>query len=454
MKFLLILAAAAGLARAAEIPTTAIDQAVADILRDTLVPSASVAIVKDGKIEFAKAYGMARLSPKTPAAEGMRYKIGSNSKQFVAAAILMLAEEGKLSLSDPVSKYVPGLTRGAEITIRQLLSHTSGYQDYYPLDYVAPFMTQRASPQGIIDTWAKKKLDFEPGAEWQYSNTNYTICGLIIEQLTGKPLYDFWKARIFEPLQMTSAIDAERTAWSPQDPDGHTRHALGPPRVAVPEAPGWLYAAGPLAMSASDLARWNLNLLNGGLLKPESYEEMTTPPKLNSGEATRYALGLSIGKTAAGHRRWAHGGGTSGFVSQNMLYPDDKLAITVLTNGEDGAAGRIHREIERILLEPTVQAASAGARKIFEGLQAGRLERDLLTSDALAYFTAQVVKDYQASLKPLGAVTSFAQAGTAERGGMTIRSYRVKTAAKSLTISTFVDPSGKFAQFLISPAGE
>ncbi len=461
MKLLLLAICSAALAARAELPAptrASIDQAVADILHDTLVPSASIAIVKDGKIEFAQAYGSARLRPEVKAQAGMRYKIGSNSKQFVAAAMMMLVEEGKVSLSDPVSTYIPGLTRGKDITILHLLSHTSGYQDYYPLDYVAPFMTHRATPQSIMDTWARKTLDFEPGAQWQYSNTNYTIAGVIIEQLTGQPLYDFWKTRIFDPLRMTTAIDAERTAWSAADPEGHTRNALGPLRATAPEAPGWLFAAGPLAMSASDLARWNLNLLNGGLLKPSSLEAMTTPPKLNNGEPTRYALGLGIGKMSTGHRRWSHGGGTAGFVSQNAVYPDDRIAITVLTNGEDGAASRIHRELERIMFEPETQAASAAAlekaRKIFAGLQAGRVERDLLTSDALAYFAPQVVKDFQASLYPLGAPMAFREMGTAERGGMTVRSYQVKTRTRTVNISTFVEPSGKFAQFLISPAGE
>jgi D-alanyl-D-alanine carboxypeptidase len=445
----------------AELPNAtrdAIDHAVAGVLKDTLVPSASIAVVKDGKIEYAQAYGLARLNPKMQNAASMRYKIGSNSKQFVAVAILMLAEEGKLSLSDPVSKYVPGLTRGNDITIRHLLSHTSGYQDYYPLDYVAPFMTHTATPQSIIDTWAKKALDFEPGAEWQYSNTNYTIAGVIVEKLTGKPLFEFWKTRIFEPLGMTTAIDAERTTWAASDPEGHTRHALGPLRPALQEAPGWLFAAGPLAMSASDLARWDVNLMNGGLLKPASLEALTTPAKLNSGNPTGYGLGLGIGKTSTGHRRWAHGGGTAGFISQNVTYPDDHIAIAVLTNGEAGAAGRIHGEIEQIMLEPATNAATTAAtdnaRKIYDGLAAGRVERGLLSSDAQAYFTPQTVKDFEASLKPLGTPTSFNETRSAERGGMTIRVYQVKTKSKTVVISTFVDPAGKFAQFLIYPTGE
>ncbi len=118
----------------------------------------------------------------------MRYSIGSISKQFTAAAILLLQEQGKLSLDDPVGKYIPGLTRGNEVTIREILSHTSGYQDYWPEDYVMTPMQGPETAQQILDTWAKKPLDFEPGTQWQYSNTNFVIAGRIVEVVTGEPL--------------------------------------------------------------------------------------------------------------------------------------------------------------------------------------------------------------------------------------------------------------------------
>ncbi len=137
-----------------------IDKVATDTLARTGVPSASVAIVKDGQIVYLKAYGDATLEPKTPATPQMRYSIGSISKQFTAAAILLLQEQGKLSLDDKVSKYIPELTRANEVTIRQLLSHTSGYQDYWPQDYVMPGMLQATTAQKITETWAKKPLDF------------------------------------------------------------------------------------------------------------------------------------------------------------------------------------------------------------------------------------------------------------------------------------------------------
>ena len=144
-----------------------IDRTATQVLEATGVPSASVAIVQEGRIVYTQAYGQARLNPRLMATPGMRYSIGSVSKQITATAILMLAEEGKLKLDDPVGKFIPGLTRGDEVTIRQILSHTSGYQDYYAEDYTMTPMQKPTTAQYIIDTWAKKPLDFEPGTEWQ-----------------------------------------------------------------------------------------------------------------------------------------------------------------------------------------------------------------------------------------------------------------------------------------------
>ena len=187
--FILAARVAAGAGVTLDAPLrAAIDAAAREALAATGAPSASVAIVRGGEIAYVQAYGSARLDPVESARPSMRYSIGSVSKQFTATAILMLADEGKLSLDDPISKFVPGLTRGNEITIRQILSHTSGYQDYWPQDYVPPFMLQPTTAQAILDRWAKKPLDFEPGAQYQYSNTGYVLAGLIVEKASGQPL--------------------------------------------------------------------------------------------------------------------------------------------------------------------------------------------------------------------------------------------------------------------------
>ena len=191
-----------------------IDRIAAQVLEATGVPSASIAVVQHGKLVYTHAYGFARLAsgsdPAVPATPYMRYSIGSISKQFTAAAILILQEQGKLSIDDPVGKFIPGLTRGNEVTIHQILSHTSGYQDYWPEDYVMTPMLAPESAQQILDTWAKKPLDFEPGTQWQYSNTNYVIAGRVVETLTGQPLMDLLTGRIFRPLGMTSVWNSDQ----------------------------------------------------------------------------------------------------------------------------------------------------------------------------------------------------------------------------------------------------
>ena len=191
-----------------------IDRIAGDVLAASGVPSASVAAVSDGKVVYVHAYGNARLDPVTPAKPEMRYSIGSISKQLTAAAVLLLAEDGKLTLDDPVGKYVPNLTRGDAVTIRQILSHTSGYPDYAPQDYMVPEWQKPVSADALLARWARAALEFDPGTKWQYSNTNFVIAGLIVEKVAGMPLVDFLTARVFKPLAMTSVtntdLDCER----------------------------------------------------------------------------------------------------------------------------------------------------------------------------------------------------------------------------------------------------
>ena len=215
INFLLRLLAVVIVLTSAAVPATAqtqlspelqgkIDKLATDALARSGVPSASVAVVKDGRIAYLKAYGNAKIEPKTLATPEMRYSIGSISKQFTAAAVLLLQEQRKLTLDDKVAKYIPDLTRANEVTIRQLLSHTSGYQDYWPQDYVMPMMLQPVTPQKILEMFAHKDLDFDPGTKWQYSNTNYVIAGVIVEKVSGMPLLEFLQKNVFTPLGMKS----------------------------------------------------------------------------------------------------------------------------------------------------------------------------------------------------------------------------------------------------------
>ena len=433
--------------------TAKIDDIAAQVLADTGAPSASVAVVKDGKIVHVKAYGNARLEPATPARSEMRYSIGSVSKQFMAAAILLLQNDGKLSLDDRVGRYLPDLTRANEITIRQLLSHTSGYQDYYPLDYVAPFMQRPVTAEGILDTWARKPLDFDPGTRWQYSNTNFVAAGRILEKVTGIPLWSFLEARVFRPLGMTSAIDLAQHDLAATDAAGYTRFGLGPLRPAPPEGRGWLFAAGELAMTAHDLALWDISLIEHTLLKPAALDTMMTPVRLKDGASTGYGLG--VGTRGAGqHRKVSHGGAVSGFVSLNTVWPDEGTAVVVFTNLDgSNAPGAITDQIAPLLIaqaeDPHAAQELEAARQIFSGLQQGKIDRSLLTSDADAFFTPQVLSDAAASLKPVGTPDNFRQVSVELRGGMTYRHFEIRGKGKVLHLSTFTTPDGKLAQYLI-----
>jgi CubicO group peptidase (beta-lactamase class C family) len=433
-----------------------IDDAAHQVLTVTGVPSASIAVVKDGQVVFTQAYGDARVDPKLAASTTMRYGVGSISKQFTAAAILLLQEQGKLKLDDPVGKYLPTLTRANEVTIRQLLSHTSGYQDYWPQDYLMPFIMKPTTPEKIMDQWARKPLDFEPGTKWQYSNTNFTIAGAIIEKVSGKPILQFLTDNIFRPLGMHSVIDIDETHPTETDAVGYLRYALGPPRVAPLEGKGWMFAAGELYMTPADLAKWNISMINQTILKPASYKEMQTEVRLKNGEGTHYGLGVSL-FSEQGHRVVEHSGEVSGFVAENIVLPDDKIAVTVLTNQDaSSAAGQIGEKITSFLLpsQPGATSSSADldrARRVFEGLQQGKIDRSQFTDDANFYFTDQALQDFASSLGPLGTIQEFTASRTTLRGGMTYRGYRVKIGGRSLSISIYEMPDGKYEQYLVEP---
>lgn len=429
-----------------------VDRIVAEVLKQTGTPSASVAIVQGGRLVHARAYGDARVEPtKTAATVEMRYSIGSISKQFTAAAILLLVEQGKLTLDDPVARFLPGLTRGAEVKVRDLLAHTSGYQDYWPQDYVTEIMKRDVSADDILDMWAKKALDFDPGTQWQYSNTGYVAAALIVEKAGGQPYFEFLKQRVFVPLGMSTVIDLDRASPSEVDAAGYTRYAQSPLRAAPKEGKGWLFGAGALSMTPSDLAKWNIALLERRILQPTSYAVFQREVLLKNGVGTDYSLGLDV-SLRGDHRALEHGGAVSGFLASNLLFPDDGAAITVLTNDDVGdAANAISAKLMPLLFERQdgKAASEARAKVVFTQLQKGKIDRALFSANANAYFTDTVLKDIAASTKALGAPTKVEQASQKLRGGMLFRQMMITCRKKTLTVRERDLPDGKIEQFLI-----
>jgi len=427
------------------------------MLADSGVPSISLAIVEHGKLVYAKAFGKASLDPSRAADPQTRYAIGSISKQFTTAAILLLAQEGKLSLDDKVSKYFPDLTSANEITIRELLSHTSGYEDYAPQDYTIPEQTKPTTPQAILDKWAKMPLNFAPGTKWQYSNTNYVLAGQIFEKVSGEDLVKFLDAKIFRPLGMTSAGDCG-TDKTPDDAVAYTRYALGPSRPAMREGHGWFSGAGELCMTPTDLAKWDVAFLHKQILSSRSYDEFTREVLLPDGDRTHYALGLDVDSFDNRIPMISHSGEVSGFLALNRVFPTRDAAVVVLSNQDAiDLIGPVGNEISRWILEPEYRTQGGAASPaeiaqvsgILEGLQQGRIDRSLLTSNDNFYFTDVVLHDIQASLAPLGKLESVTRVRQSLRGGMTFRLYQAKFEKKTLGVTVYLTPDGHYEQFLV-----
>ena len=429
-----------------------IDAEVKRLLDATGVPSAQVGIVLDGRVAYTAAFGKARLTTDLPATVSMHYPVGSITKQFTAACVLLLVEDGKMTLEDPVSKWFPELTRAKDVTVRMLLSHTSGYSDYAPQDYTIPAWTKPAEPLKIVRDWATKPLDFEPGTKWQYSNTNFVLAASIVEKVGGQPFWTLLKTRVLDPLQMREVLNLD-TDRARLEPEGTERHALGPLRPATLEAPGWYFGDASLAMPIGDLLKWDISIMDEALLKPQSYKSMETEVLLKNGAPTGYGLAVDVAMRN-GHRVISHSGEVGGFVAANMVMPDDRMAVAVLTNQEaSSAAGTIAMAVWGILGQPKTSDGNSPAESqvaaILNGLEDGQLDRSALTEDCSYYFSKQTVDDFASSLKPLGQVVEIKQTREMLRGGMTMRAFAVSFKSKRVNVSTYTMADGKLEQFLV-----
>jgi CubicO group peptidase (beta-lactamase class C family) len=287
-------------------------------------------VARDGQVLFSKGYGFANLEWKIPNTPDTKFRLGSVTKQFTAASILLLEERGKLSVEDPVKKYMPDAPAAWDkITIRHLLTHTSGipnftgFEDYRKLE---PF---KATPAELVARFRDKPLDFQPGEKWSYSNSGYVLLGYLIEKITGESYEKFVTENIFTPLGMKDTGYDSNTAIIARRADGYEiardgyQHA-GFIHMSIPHAAGALYS------TTEDLLKWEQGLYGGKVLKPASLEKMTTPFLEN------YAFGVGV-QTAGGRKKISHGGGIEGFSTVLEYYPDDKLAVVVLENSTGAA---------------------------------------------------------------------------------------------------------------------
>src|SRR5437868_15281443 len=301
----------------------------------------SVLVARDGKVLLSHGYGYANFEWAIPNSPTTKFRLGSITKQFTAACILLLEQRGKLKIDDPVKKYMADAPAAWDkITIYHLLTHTSGIPSFTGFPDYRSTEAVSTTPEQLIARFRDKPLEFEPGTRWNYSNSGYVLLGYLIEKISGQSYGDSVQQNIFTPLGMkdsgydsNAAIIAHRAA-------GYT------PGKGGPENAGFVhmsipFSAGALYSTTEDLLRWEQGLFGGKVLKAESLTKMTTPFKQD------YAFGLAV-STNNGHKVIEHGGGIEGFNTQLSYYPDDKLVVAVLANLNGPFAGQIAGKLAQV----------------------------------------------------------------------------------------------------------
>lgn len=340
-------------------------------------PGAAVIVVKNGKVVFRRGYGIANLELNVPVRPEMVFRLCSVTKQFTAAAIMMLVEEGKVSLADDITKYLPNYpTSGKKITIENLLTHTSGIPDY--LNKLWPDrMTENLTPKQVIEVFKNEPLAFEPGTKADYSNSNYVLLGAIIENVSGKPYRQFIEEQIFKPLGMKHSYYDRPQGIVPNRVSGYLRKDDAYINAAYLNM-NQLYAAGALCSSVDDLALWDAAMDSEKLLKRASWDRMLTPYRLPSGETSPYASGWAVSQLQ-GRTVVSHAGGLPGFRAYVLRMPQDHVYVALLSNDETAETQPevVARRIAAIAIgapiaEAKVVALDAAALDAFVGqYQAG-----------------------------------------------------------------------------------
>ncbi|RNF31791.1 hypothetical protein NM04_05360 [Massilia aurea] len=300
-------------------------------------PGATVIVVKNGKTVFRKAYGAADVAAKTPLTPGTVLRLGSITKQFTAVAILMLAEEGKLALNDPITRFFPDYpTQGKVITVEHLLTHTSGIVSYTGKPGYVSTMAKDLTVAQMIDGFRNDPLEFEPGTQFRYNNSGYFLLGAIIERVSGTSYASFLEQRIFTPLGMKdTAYEGVERSSAPRAA-GYSAQEKGF-APAQPLSMSQPYAAGALVSTVDDLAKWDAAIASGKLLKPASWKMAFTSYKLSPEKSTDYGYGWGVG-TLQGTPMVDHGGGINGFRTHALRLPEQKVFVAVLSNADSGNA--------------------------------------------------------------------------------------------------------------------
>ena len=315
-------------------------------------------VIKNGHMRTHFFAGSANLEWPSRVDAGTEFEIGSVSKQFAAASILLLVQDGKLSLDDHITKFFTNAPAAwKDVKVRNLLSHTSGIANYDGLDGFE--LRQHLTQAQFIGRLAKEPMNFAPGESWSYCNSGFNLLGYIVEDVSGQNYWDFLQQRIFTPLRMTSTTRRDPDRIIPHRAAGYVfaNGSQTPRDYDITD----LFAAGAIVSTVGDLAKWDAALLSNTLLNESSRQLWWTPAHLNNGkdisnqrhgEAGSYGFGWFI-NTVSGHQNIGHSGITSGFSAANEMFPDDHLTIIILSNTDEGTfAGEVANKVARLLLPP------------------------------------------------------------------------------------------------------
>jgi D-alanyl-D-alanine carboxypeptidase len=345
-------AGSAALAELTPSEVAAIDKIASTVIERKATPSVAIGIAKNGRLVFAKGYGYRNLDDRVPADADTMYGIGSNTKQFTAAAILMLRDEGKLDVDAPVGRYLPGIPHGNEVLIRNLLTHTGGYAEFTEIDDIDRLGARPATNDEILETVVGRPLGFKPGTKWQYSNTAFVMLARIIEKLSGMSYSEFLRTRIFDPLGMTRTRYEDQQLVESNRATGYTRFAMGEQEHEAHLDYTWFSGAGAIESTVADLEKWNNAIDRGTLLTPASREMMHATFKLADGTDTHYGFGLFMRSLPGGKHVVLHGGDTTGFGTQDARFVEDGIDIIVLTNQEPASYNAVMNALYRVVVTP------------------------------------------------------------------------------------------------------
>jgi D-alanyl-D-alanine carboxypeptidase len=440
-----------------EVDPAAIDKAIVQAMEQHKLPGLSVGVMHHGKVILVKGYGFASIQSREPVTSGTMFAAGSITKQFACVLALQLADEGRLSMDDRVSKYFPKAYRGGDVALMDLANHVSGYRDYYPLDFIDRAKAKPRAASLIVDEHVDS-MEFEPGTRWVYSNTGFLMLGEVVARVAGAPLQQVLEQRVLRPLGMTHSA-WEATPGRDGAAAGHRSFMLGDMQTTGDgEGKGWLGAAGGLWTTPGDLLAWDSAMMEGKLVSPASQRVLTTPRRLSNGLATDYACGLGIGNRG-GMQTWAHLGAISGFTARNVMLPGSKSAVVLMTNVENMNQALIPLgvSIERMLLTspaspPTVAGPSvlAAAAALMSEFQAGTPDRGRLAEEFSAFLTPARVQAAASSLARLGKPKTIEVTSVDLRGGFEHSVILFKFDAASAEAEMYRSPDGMVQQFLVS----